>query len=142
MRPDSSGTASRNAGLRFLRRRVEQARRGAIDDGDLAVAVEADHAGAHARQHRFREAAARIDLVAGLDQLRALHIELRRHAVEGAAQRPISSSSRSISTCALRSPSDTRSAAPINREIGLINRFAAHRPSQIAASRMSSDTTA
>src|SRR6202451_4675781 len=41
----------------FFRRRIQQARRGAVDDGDLARAVETDHAGADACENRFREAA-------------------------------------------------------------------------------------
>ena len=35
--------------LQFFRRRVEKARRGAVDDGDASVDVEADDAGADAR---------------------------------------------------------------------------------------------
>ncbi len=48
------------AAFQFLRRGIEQARGGAVDDGDVAVAVQADHAGADARQHRFGEAAALV----------------------------------------------------------------------------------
>ena len=61
----------------FLGRGVEQPRRRAVDDGDAALGVEADHAGADARQHRFGEAAAFVDLAVGGDQRAALRVELR-----------------------------------------------------------------
>ena len=73
--------------FQFFRRGIEQARGGAVDDGDLAVAVQADHAGADARQHGFGEAAALVDLPVGGDQIAALGVELLGHAVEGKAQR-------------------------------------------------------
>ena len=71
----------------FLRRGVQETRGGAVDDGDLAVGIEPDHAGADAGQHGFGEAAAFVDLAVGGDQRVALGIELLGHAVEGQAQR-------------------------------------------------------
>ena len=53
----------------------------------VPFAVEADHAGADAGQHGLGEAAAFVDQPVGVDQLVALRVKLRGHAVEGVAQR-------------------------------------------------------
>ena len=97
--------------FQFLRRGVQQARGGAVDDGDVAVAVQADHAGADARQHGLGEAAAFIVQPVGGHQIGALGGELLGHAVEGVAQIGDFVVVRATFTCAVRSPSETRSAA-------------------------------
>ena len=74
------------AAFQFFRRRIQEARGGAVDDGDHAFAVEPDHARAHARQHRLGEAAALFVQLVGGDQIAALGGELLGHAIEGAAQ--------------------------------------------------------
>ena len=109
----------------------------------LPVAVQADHAGADARQHGFGEAAALVVQPVGGDQIAALGGQLLGHAVEG--QRPACRSRHRRArprTWAVRSPSETRSAASIRSEIGRTSRLAAHRPDQIAASSTTSATTA
>ena len=53
----------------------------------IAIGIEADDAGGHARQHRFGEAAALVELLIGGDEIVALLLQLLGHAVEGARQR-------------------------------------------------------
>ena len=58
----------------------------AVEDADLAFLVDADDAGAGARQHRLAETAAAVDHVAGMDQIVALGAQVVGHAVEGLAE--------------------------------------------------------
>src|SRR6202789_2961569 len=74
------------AAFDLFMRGIEQARGGAVDDGDAALAAQADDAGADAGQHRFGEPPPHVDLVARIDQFATLAAQLRRHAVEGMAQ--------------------------------------------------------
>ena len=58
----------------------------AVEDADPAVGVDADDAGARAREHRFGETAAAVDLIARAHQVVALRAQLLRHLVEGLAE--------------------------------------------------------
>ena len=64
----------------------DQALGGAVEDADAAVGIDADDAGAGAGQHRFGEAAAAVDQVAGAHDVVALGAQLLRHLVEGLAE--------------------------------------------------------
>ena len=72
--------------LQLFRIRIQKPRCGTIDDGDIPVAVETNHAGADAGEHSFGKAAALIELLVGMNEFVAARIELRRHAIEGAPQ--------------------------------------------------------
>ena len=52
----------------------------------MALGIDADDAGAGARQHRFGEAAAAVDQVARADDVVALRAQFLRHLVEGLAE--------------------------------------------------------
>ena len=67
-------------------RAIEQPLGRAVDDGNAALGVETDDAGADAREHRLGEAAALIDLVARADDVFVLRAKLLRHLVEAFAQ--------------------------------------------------------
>ena len=73
--------------LQVFGRRIEQPGGGAVDQRDAPFVIDADHARADARQHRFGEAAAGIHQLAGRQQVGALGRQLLGHAVEGDAQR-------------------------------------------------------
>ncbi len=59
---------------------------GAIEDADAPLAVDADDAGAGAREHGLGETAAAVDDVAGADDVVALGAQFLRHLVEGRAE--------------------------------------------------------
>ena len=59
---------------------------GAVGQLDAALAVQPDHPGGNAGQHRLGEPAAAVDLAVGVHQLGALRRQLAGHAVEGARQ--------------------------------------------------------
>ena len=59
---------------------------GSIHDADAAFGVDADDAGARARQNRLGETAAAVDQVAGAHDVVALRAQLLRHLVEGLAE--------------------------------------------------------
>ncbi len=59
---------------------------GAADERDAVLAVEADDAGRHARQHRLHEVAALDQLLVGGDERVALGLQFARHGVEGLRQ--------------------------------------------------------
>ena len=58
----------------------------AVEDGNAAVAIDADDAGAGAGEHRFGEAAPAVDQVAGAHDVVVLGAQLLRHLVEGFAE--------------------------------------------------------
>ena len=53
----------------------------------MPVGIDADDAGGDAGQHRFREAAALVDQILGLQDLVALRLQLLQHLVERVAER-------------------------------------------------------
>ena len=58
----------------------------AIEDGDAAVGIDADDAGAGAGQHRFGESPAAVDQIARAHDVVVLRAQLLRHLVEGLAE--------------------------------------------------------
>ena len=86
-RPATSGITAISG--RPIRSSGEQPIRSAAERFGRVIrpcAVEADHAGRDAGEHRLGEAAALVELAVGADQLAALAAELRGHAVERARQ--------------------------------------------------------
>src|ERR1700722_2356915 len=57
-----------------------------VEDGDLAVGIDADDAGAGARQHGLGETAPAVDQVARAHDVLVLGTQLMRHLVEGLAE--------------------------------------------------------
>src|SRR5262249_27176397 len=64
----------------------QKAHASAVDDGDVAVGVEANDAGGRSRENRFGEPASAVDLLAGSKQGGALAPKLGGHGVERDAQ--------------------------------------------------------
>ena len=97
---------------------AEQRRGRAVGQVDAAVAIEPDHPGRDAGQHRLGEAAPLVELPVGLDSSRCwlsiwLVIRLKARLNEAS-----SSSFSPSGTRAARSPARTCSAAPTRRLIG------------------------
>ena len=65
---------------------AQQVEARAVDQRDAARRIDADDAGADACEHRLGEAAARVDRVAGKDQIVALLLQVIGHQVEGIGQ--------------------------------------------------------
>jgi hypothetical protein len=101
---------------------------GAVQDADLAVAVDADDAGAGRGQHGFDKAAAAVDHLAGAHQIVALRPQFLRHLVEGLAEM------REIALRALdrhlhmKIAGRDELAAPISRRIGATSQLAKFSP--------------
>jgi hypothetical protein len=64
----------------------QQLGRGPVGQLDLALVVEADHAGGDTGQHQLGEAPAVVQLLVGRDQLDLLGLQSQGHGVEGAAE--------------------------------------------------------
>ena len=121
----SSGTISgKRMAERFRLGVADQLLRRAVEDADLAVAIDADDAGAGRRQHRLGETSPAVDDFAGADQVVALGAQFVGHLVEGLAELgeiALRSQHRHLD---VRLPVDTRSAAPIRRRIGATSELA------------------
>ena len=86
MRPELGNGLGKLLADELVLLEAQQLLRGAVDEIDDAVGVDAYDAGGHARQHRLHEAVALVEGGIGADQLVALALQLRRHGVEGRAQ--------------------------------------------------------
>ena len=82
----SGATSARGRPSDFALGCADQPLGGAIEDGDAAIGIDADDAGAGAGQHRFGEASPAIDLVARAHDVVVLRAQLVRHLVEGLAE--------------------------------------------------------